>query len=43
MKIIGELKNTGKTILMTSHDPLVFDSSVVDRVVEMRDGVIHAA
>jgi len=38
MGLIGELRETGKTILITSHDALVFDSPVVDRVVEMRDG-----
>jgi putative ABC transport system ATP-binding protein len=43
MQIIEGLKDAGKTILMTSHDPLVFDSSVIDQMVEMRDGMIHAA
>jgi len=43
MVIVEGLRNAGNTILMTSHDPLVFDSSVVDQVVEMHDGVILAA
>lgn len=43
MRIIETLKDSGKTILMTSHDPLVFDAAVVDGVVEMLDGAIHAA
>jgi putative ABC transport system ATP-binding protein len=34
------LRATGKMVLITSHDPLVFDASCVDRVIEMRDGVI---
>lgn len=32
------LKQQGKTILLTSHDPLVYESSMVDRVVGLRDG-----
>lgn len=40
MEIIGRLKKTGRTILVSSHDPLVFDSPVVDRLVMMRDGRI---
>jgi putative ABC transport system ATP-binding protein len=40
MDIIGTLKGTGKTILIASHDPLVYDSAFADRVVEMRDGRI---
>jgi putative ABC transport system ATP-binding protein len=40
MAIVDGLKQTGKTILLTSHDPVVFDSPVVDRVVEMSDGQI---
>lgn len=32
------LKQQGKTILLTSHDQLVYESSVVDRVVGLRDG-----
>ena len=38
LEIVEELREEGKTILMTSHDPLICDSSTVDRVVEMRDG-----
>jgi putative ABC transport system ATP-binding protein len=34
------LKAEGKTIMIASHDPLVYGSSLVDRVVEMRDGRI---
>jgi putative ABC transport system ATP-binding protein len=36
--ILEGLKAQGKTILLTSHDPLVVESSVVDRVVSLRDG-----
>jgi putative ABC transport system ATP-binding protein len=40
MVLLDELRGDGKTILITSHDPLVFDAPVVDRVVEMHDGQI---
>lgn len=42
MGLIDELRQSGKTILITSHDSEVFDSAVVDRVVEMHDGVVLA-
>lgn len=38
MECIGQLRDTGKTILIASHDPLVYDSPLADHVVEMRDG-----
>jgi len=38
MEILESLKQQGKTIILTSHDPLVVESSVVDRVVYLRDG-----
>ncbi len=40
MAILEALAGEGRTILLTSHDPLVVESAVVDRVVDMRDGVI---
>jgi putative ABC transport system ATP-binding protein len=40
MEILGTLKKKGKTILIASHDPLVFESPVVDRVVSIRDGLL---
>ncbi|MCP4008323.1 MAG: ABC transporter ATP-binding protein [Proteobacteria bacterium] len=40
MHIIDQLKLSGKTILLTSHDPLIFESEVVDQVVVMRDGLV---
>lgn len=42
MEILGELKREGKTLLMASHDPLVYESEAVDRVVNIRDGRIEA-
>ncbi len=38
MEIMRRLKSEGKTILIASHDPLVYESDVIDRIVEMRDG-----
>jgi putative ABC transport system ATP-binding protein len=40
MEIVGMFRKQGKTVLIASHDPLVFDAPLVDRVVEMRDGRI---
>ncbi len=40
MGLIDELRQSGKTILITSHDPVVFDSPIVDRIVEMQDGQV---
>ena len=34
------LSHEEKTILIASHDPLVFESGIIDEVVEMRDGRI---
>jgi putative ABC transport system ATP-binding protein len=38
MAIIEGLKAGGKTIIIASHDPIVYDAQIVDRLVEMRDG-----
>jgi len=43
MEILGKLKEDGKTLLLASHDPLVYESRVVDRVVNLRDGRIEGA
>lgn len=40
MDIISQLKGRGKTTIIASHDPLVFEASVVDRVITVRDGII---
>jgi putative ABC transport system ATP-binding protein len=41
MDIIGRLKTEQKTVLIASHDPLVYESAVVNRVIRLRDGVIE--
>ncbi len=40
MEIVARLKGEGKTVLIASHDPVVFDSPHIDSVVEMRDGAV---
>jgi len=40
LDIMTNLKDQGKTLLLASHDPMVFNSSVADRVIELRDGRI---
>ena len=42
MAILETLIADGKTVLLSSHDPLVVESSLVQRVVTMRDGKIIA-
>jgi putative ABC transport system ATP-binding protein len=41
MGIVGRFKDENKTVLIASHDPIVYESGVVDRVVNVRDGRIH--
>jgi putative ABC transport system ATP-binding protein len=38
LDIVRDLKAQGKTLLMTSHDPLICEAPEVDRVVGLRDG-----
>jgi putative ABC transport system ATP-binding protein len=42
MEIVGRLKGEGKRFVIASHDPLVCESAVADRVVAMRDGRVEA-
>jgi putative ABC transport system ATP-binding protein len=41
MDIVSRFRDQQKTIIIASHDPLVYDSPAVDRVVNMRDGRIE--
>jgi putative ABC transport system ATP-binding protein len=41
LEIVEQFKAEGKTVLITSHDPLVYQSRVVDRVIKLRDGRIE--
>ena len=38
MDIVEALKEQGKTIIVASHDPIVFESRVIEKVISMRDG-----
>jgi putative ABC transport system ATP-binding protein len=40
MEIVGRLKDEAKTVLIASHDPVVYESKTVDRVITMRDGEV---
>ena len=41
LDIVAGLRAEGRTIIMTSHDPRIWEAPVVDRVVAMRDGEIE--
>jgi len=40
MEMMGAIKNEGRTIVITSHNPLVYNHPSIDRVHEMKDGKI---
>jgi putative ABC transport system ATP-binding protein len=40
MELMGQFQREGKTLLITSHDPIVYEAPMADLVVEMRDGQI---
>jgi len=41
MQIMADLKNSGKTIIIASHDTLVSEHSAIDRLISIKDGRIH--
>lgn len=41
MVIIERLRDEGKAVIIASHDPLVYDSAIIDKTIEMRDGKIE--
>lgn len=43
MAIMHRLKEQGKTIILASHDPLVYDSDLAEQVIEMCDGRVLPA
>jgi putative ABC transport system ATP-binding protein len=43
MSILERLLDEGRTVLLTSHDPLVVESAVVGTVVRLRDGKLVEA
>ncbi len=40
METMLKLKGDGRTIVIASHDPIVYESNFIDKVVEMRDGAV---
>ncbi len=38
--LLAELATQGRTILISSHDPLVYDAAIVNRIIELHDGRI---
>lgn len=38
MQIMHHLRNQGKTVIIASHDPVVYENSRISQVVSMRDG-----
>jgi putative ABC transport system ATP-binding protein len=38
LDIVAGLRADGRTLLLSSHDPLIQEAAVVDRVLELRDG-----
>lgn len=43
IEIMAKLNKEGKTVLIASHDPLVYESAIVSRVIEFRDGRVSVA
>ncbi|HIJ89918.1 MAG TPA: ABC transporter ATP-binding protein [Deltaproteobacteria bacterium] len=43
MEIMQQLQAAGKTIVIASHDPLVFEHPAVERTVTIKDGRLHAS
>jgi putative ABC transport system ATP-binding protein len=43
MDCMAGLKAAGKTIILTSHDPLVSGHQAVDQVIDMQDGRLHVS
>ena len=40
--IVSKLQAEGKTLLIASHDPLLYESKIVHQVIELRDGRVVA-
>ncbi|MGD9170809.1 MAG: ABC transporter ATP-binding protein [Candidatus Thiodiazotropha sp.] len=41
MQQMEQLRKAGKTVILSSHDPLVYDCALVDRVISLRDGLLE--
>ncbi len=40
LAIVERLKDEGRTVILSSHDALVAEASIVDRIVSLRDGKV---
>ncbi|MDH3328320.1 MAG: ABC transporter ATP-binding protein [Desulfobulbaceae bacterium] len=43
MHLMADLKSAGKTIIITSHDPVVTEHQAIDRIIDIKDGRIHVS
>jgi len=43
MNMMADLKKAGKTIIITSHDPMVTEHDKIDRIIDIKDGQIHVS
>jgi len=43
MDLMADLKSAGKTIIITSHDPVVTEHPAIDRIIDIKDGRIHVS
>ncbi|MBF0458896.1 MAG: ABC transporter ATP-binding protein [Nitrospirae bacterium] len=43
LNIVTALNMDGKTIVIATHDPLIYDKPYIDHVIEMRDGAVREA
>lgn len=42
LDILADLRAQGRTLILSSHDPLVFEAGLVERIVDVRDGEVAA-
>jgi putative ABC transport system ATP-binding protein len=42
LAILADLRGQGRTLVIASHDPLVFEAGLVERIVDLRDGRVLA-
>jgi len=40
LSILWQLNEDGKTIIIATHDPFIYENSYVNKIIEMRDGMI---
>jgi putative ABC transport system ATP-binding protein len=38
LAILANLRAQGRTVIISSHDPMVFEAGLVERVIDLRDG-----